>query len=152
MNARVVAAATWTEASWWARQLFVACRRYPGHVVVAAAAGWLLLPLAPVRVLVGPVMVVVALRAWARLAPVGFHRNVVGPGVRRYRCWTMRRRWPGLAAACGLGIQPVPRRSPRPGRHNEVLGAPAVPKLVRVMAGGPRLRLRVRPLRDRRCT
>ena len=145
MNGRVVAAATWFEAGWWARQLFRACSRYPGPFVVAAAAGWLLLPLAPVRVLVGLVVAVVALRASARLEPVGFQRIVVGPGVRRYRCWSMRRRWPELAAACGLGIQPVTRRSPRPGRHNEV-PAPAIPKLVRVTAEGPRVRLRVRPL------
>ena len=144
MNAWAVAAAMWSEGSWWGRQLFGACRRYPGYVVVVAAAGWLLLPLAPMRVLVGVVVAVVALRAWARLAPVGFHQIVVGPGVRRYRCWSMRRRWPEFAAACGLSIQPEPRRWP--GRHSDVLGTPAIPKLVRVTAEGPRVRLRVRPL------
>jgi S-DNA-T family DNA segregation ATPase FtsK/SpoIIIE len=146
VNARVVAAATWTEALWWARRLFGVCRRYPGSVVVAAAAGWLLLPFTPLWLLAALLVAVVGLRAWARLAPVDFHRIVAGPMARRYRCRRMRRRWPELAVACGLGIQPAPRRGPHPVRDNDVLPAPAVPKLVRVTTEGPRVRLRIRPL------
>jgi DNA segregation ATPase FtsK/SpoIIIE, S-DNA-T family len=73
------------------------------------------------------------------VSPTSCHRLLLGP-VRRLR-WRVlfRRRWAGLAEACGLAVRP-------PGVADRERVALTKPRLTRVSCSGPRVSLWVRPL------
>jgi S-DNA-T family DNA segregation ATPase FtsK/SpoIIIE len=140
-------AAAWSEAGWWASRLTMLLRRFPGHAVVLIAALWLLSPFLPLPSLAGGLFAgTVVLRWWALARPYVFHRLIAGPLARlTWRRWC-RRHWAEMAEACGLGRYPqTPMRLGSAPTPSAGLSA-QVPKLLRVSAEGPGIRLRLRPL------
>jgi S-DNA-T family DNA segregation ATPase FtsK/SpoIIIE len=144
---RTFVAAGWPEVGWWASRLTMLIRRFPGHAVVLVACLWLLSAFLPVTSLAGGLAAgTVGLRWWALARPYGFHRLIGGPLARLSRRRWYRRHWSEMAEACGLVRYPQP-----PMKTGSTPTAPAelraqVPKLLRVSADGPRIRLRLRPL------
>jgi S-DNA-T family DNA segregation ATPase FtsK/SpoIIIE len=145
MNAFVAAA--WSEAGWWASRLTMLIRRFPGHAVVLVAVLWLLSPFLPMRSVAGALLAAtVALRWWALARPYAFHRLIAGPLTRLLRRRWCRHHWAEMAEACGLARyrQPPLRVDSAPAPR--AIPSAQVPKLLRVSADGPRVRLRLRPL------
>jgi S-DNA-T family DNA segregation ATPase FtsK/SpoIIIE len=104
--------------------------------VLAGRPGW-----APAWLLVGLSPGLLAL-CWQAISPVGYERYAGGPARRVGWWWFCRRRWAGLADACGLSghaAVTVRRAGRRVTEHQQV-----APRLRRVQVSGSTVALTIR--------
>ena len=139
MSAAPLLRAAGREISWWIRHVWRATRRWPGQVLVLVGLAWLVGWVGAYGWLLVPVCSVAGLRVWALLSPTTCHRYLLGPVRRLWWRVALRRRWVGLAEACGLAV-----RHHRTSEQDRVRSTK--PRLTWVSCSGPRVSLWIRPL------
>lgn len=138
---QITGASVWTETRWWLGSLGAGLRRYPGQAAVALAVAWFASARASAFCLGALVIVIGALRVWARRAPASFTRWAYGPVRGHLWCWWMRRHWDDVSRACGLSVVEFPI-----GRFRRSEPIERVPQRRRIRLSWPRASVTVRML------